>query len=251
MQDAKREILQKVATGAISAEEAAAELEAMEGGAEPAASAPLAAPPSGGIARVKIMAALGSVTVIGDESVLEAVADGPHTARRENGVMVIESDQDAIGTGFIFTGGRFGFTRQVTIRMNPRLPLEADLDAGSLRVQGVRGPIKANIQAGSTRIEGFTEPIDLDIQAGSVRLSGRLTEGRSRISCQAGKVSVQLDRQSSVKIAARTSMGKITLPGTPSVTGWGDGTASAQVGGGAGSLEINSEMGAVTVEVAG
>jgi hypothetical protein len=247
MQDAKRQILQKVASGSITAEEAALELESLDSGSQPAPPPPPPAAATSDIARVRVRTAMGSITVIGDESVLEAVADGPHSAHRDGDAIVIEGDENS--TGFVFSGGRFGFTRQVTVRMNPRLPLEADLQAGSLRVQGIRGPIKAEVQAGSTRIEGFTEPVDLDVQAGSVRVSGRLTDGKSRIRCQAGKVNVDLDPASSVRISARTSMGRISLPGTPSFTGIGDGSATAVVGSGAATLDLSSEMGSIQVEV--
>jgi hypothetical protein len=134
--------------------------------------------------------------------------------------------------------------------MNPRLPLDADVQAGTLRIQGVRAPIRAEIQAGSTQIDGFTEPLDLDVQAGSVRASGKLTEGHSRIRCQAGKVSVELDPNSSVKITAKTGLGRISLPGSAVYAGIGDRTVTTQVGEGAASLEISSEMGSVQVEVA-
>jgi hypothetical protein len=52
-----------------------------------------------------------------------------------------------------------------------------------------------------------------------------------------------------VKISARTSFGKLSLPDVPTVTGIGGGTANAQLGAGAGTLDIDSEMGSVTVGV--
>jgi hypothetical protein len=249
MEDAKREILQKVASGSITAEEAAAELESLDAPAPARSPEPVAGSPT--VARVRVNAAMGSVTVLGDESVLEAVADGPHVAHREGDTLVIQTGDDNT-TGFVF-GGRFGISldrRRVTIRMNPRLPLDTDLQAGSLRIQGVRAPIRAEIQAGSTQIEGFSEPIDLDVQAGSVRASGRLTQGQSRIRCQAGKVSVDLDPESSVKISAKTGLGRISLPGNAVYAGIGDRTVTTQIGAGAASLDISSEMGSVQVEVA-
>ena len=251
MQDAKREILKKVAAGEITAEEAAVELQAIDGETDPVDAPPQAPALSGRAARLRVEAGMGSVTVLGDESVLEAVADGPHRAQRDGDTLVIQNGDEQFLNSFVF-GGRFGFAgkeHRLTVRVNPRLPLDADLQAGSLRIQGVRAPIKAVVQAGVARIDGFTEPLDLDIQAGSVRASGRLTGGRSKISCQAGKVDIELERGSSVKVSARTSLGRISLPGSPVFAGTGDASATTQVGDGEGTLDITSELGSVQVRV--
>jgi len=148
MEDAKREILKRVATGTITAEEAALELETLDGAPEPGAGEPVK-PATGTIARVRVASAFGTLNVIGDESVLEAVAEGPHTARREGDTLVIETDDLADDNDFVFSGVRrftlgldFGH-RRVTVRMNPRLPLDAEVQAGTLRIQGIQAPIRA------------------------------------------------------------------------------------------------------------
>jgi hypothetical protein len=248
MNDTKRQILARVAAGELTPAEAAAELEELATPLLEAAPAPAAGTPT--VARIRVEAGMGSVTVLGDESVLEAVADGPHVAHREGDTLVIQTGDDNT-TGFVF-GGRFGISldrRRVTVRMNPALPLDNDVQAGTLRVQGIRAPIRAEVQAGSAEIEGFSEPIDLDVQAGSVRASGRLTAGHSRIRCQAGRVTVNLDPDSSVKISAKTGLGRISVPGNAVYAGIGDRTVTTQVGDGAAGLEISSEMGSVQVEV--
>jgi|SRR5438067_2501157 len=248
MNDHRRQILARVAAGELTPSEAAAELEELTASVPEVETAPAAGTPT--VARIRVQAGMGSVTVLGDESVLEAVADGPHVAHREGDTLVIQTGDDNT-TGFVF-GGRFGISldrRRVTVRMNPRLPLDTDVQAGTLRIQGVRAPIRAEVQAGTTQIDGFTEPIDLDVQAGSVRASGRLTAGRSRIQCQAGKVTVNLEPESSVRISAKTGLGRISLPGNAVYAGVGDRTVTTQVGAGVASLDINSEMGSVQVEV--
>jgi len=250
MNDQKRQILARVAAGDLTPAEAAAELEELTAPAPAPGPAPEPAAGTPTVAKIRVQAGMGSVTVLGDESVLEAVADGPHVAHREGDTLVIQTGDDNT-TGFVF-GGRFGISldrRRVTVRMNPRLPLDTDVQAGTLRIQGVRAPIRAEVQAGSAHIDGFSEPIDLDVQAGSVRASGRLMEGHSRIRCQAGRVSVDLDPQSSVKITAKTGLGRISLPGNAVYAGVGDRTVSTQVGDGAASLEISSEMGSGQVDV--
>jgi hypothetical protein len=252
MEDAKREILDRVAAGTLTPEEAAIELERLAAGnrsSEPAATATATASE---VTHVRVVASMGSITVVGDESVREAVADGPHSARREGDAYVIESlDEGETGSTFTF-GSRvhFGYhvnDRKVLVRMNPRLRLVAEVQAGTLVVRGIRAPIRAEVQAGSTRLEDFTFPIDLDVQAGSVKAFGRLTEGSSRIHCQAGSVKLDLDPASSVRIKAKTSLGRVSLPGRPVVTGIGGGSSEAQMGAGAATLDIDAELGSVQV----
>lgn len=250
VQDTKRGILAKVAQGTLTPEEAALELQALDPEVALRAAEPDATPPSD-LARVRVVTSMGSVTVVGDESVREAVADGPHQARREGDTLVVESLYGD-GSGFHFGRMTFGFDVQeprLLVRMNPALALDVQVQAGTVRIQGIRSPIRAEVQAGSTKIEGFSGPIYLDCQAGSVRARGRLTGGSSKINCQAGSVKLDLEPDSSVKITARTSLGKISLLGAPTVAGIGTGTAHAELGAGAGTLDIVAEMGSVQVGV--
>lgn len=252
MNDTKRDILAKVAAGTLTAQEGALELEELD--VHRRSPEPMVQQTDGGAARVRVVTSMGSVTVVGDESVREAVADGPHVARREGDVLVIESREDEeIASHFTFGGrGRLGIDVRewkLTVRMNPRLALDAEVQAGALVVRGIRAPIRAEVQAGSTRLEDFTAPIDLDVQAGSVKAYGRLTEGMSRIRCQAGSVKVDLDSTSSVKIKAKTSLGRISLPGIPSVVGLGSSGSQAQIGAGVATLDIDAELGSVQVTV--
>jgi hypothetical protein len=250
MEDARREILARVAAGTLDPQEAAVELERLTAGG--AQTDPVAAATAGATEAncVRLFAGWGSLTVVGDESVREAVADGPHSAKREGDAYVIRSlDDDETGFGFSFGSPRFGYKHpKLLVRMNPRLRLEAEVQAGSLTVRGIRAPIKVEVHAGSTRLEDFTFPIDLDVQAGSVKGYGRLTEGSSRISCQAGSVKLDLDPSSSVKIKAKTSLGRISLPGSPLVTGLGGGGSQTQLGAGAATLDIVAELGSVQVD---
>lgn len=252
MKDARRQILAQVASGTLTAQEAALELEELDAATD--SPEPVTSATGGELARIRVVASMGSVTVVGDESVREAVAEGPHVTTRDGDAYVIKSrEDDETGSGFSFGSRvRFGFDfsdRRLLVRMNPRLRLEVEVQAGTLTVRGIRAPIRAEVQAGSTQLEDFTFPIDLDVQAGSVRAHGRLTEGTSRVRCQAGIVKLDLDPASSVKINAKTSLGRVSLPGVPVVAGIGNGSAQAQVGAGAGTLDIDAELGSVQVTV--
>ena len=244
MTDAKREILNQVARGELTPEEAEsrlAELDRPHAEDTPVAIAEAAT-------KVRIVRIAGAAEIVGDPSVKEAVADGPHEVHREGATLVIESRPDR-GDGYVFGPFSFGTDvhRKLLVRMNPDLPLEAEIQAGSLKVAGLHESIKADVQAGSARIDGFQKQLDVTVQAGSVNASGKLTWGASRIGCDAGSVRVSLDPASSVQIHAHTALGRISLPGRQSRAAIGGEHLEATIGGGDATLEIEASMGSVVV----
>lgn len=270
---AMRDILSQVARGSLSPEDAAARLEELEREEPTPPPGPGSEPETEAIREIRIVRQRGQVEVVGDPLVKEVAVEGPHVARRECGTMVIEGEDgwddnfkhrgssptprhpwggwDDI-PGFIFTrrfpGGwmRGWDSRPLVVRMNPHLPLEITLQAGSARISGVVAPIHAEVQAGSTSIDGFAGPLSLSVQAGSVRASGRLDHGASRIFCEAGSVQLQLTHDSSVRITARSAIGKISLP---TGDGWvvGGSDREARIGTGEATLDIEATAGAVRV----
>jgi len=75
----------------------------------------------------------------------------------------------------------------------------------------------------------------MKVAAGSATARGRMTHGSSRIECDAGKVSVRLSADSSVKVKGRVSLGQLSAPDV--------------VGAGVGTLDIVANLGAVEVAV--
>jgi hypothetical protein len=277
MEDERRSVLERVARGELSPAEGAALLDQMESRSSGAASAtaddprdwaadwsrdpawgrPEAPPPSaeGRAARIRVAGRLGNVEILGDPSVTEAMAEGPHVARRDGDTLVVESPVDGLdmaGFSFVFGGphgsrrGRYrhhhgwrgGFPLRV--RVNPELPLEIEAQAGQVRVRGVHGPIRGNVQAGSTDIVDFRSPLDISVQAGSLNARGVLDTGVSRVRCEAGSVRIRLERGSSVRVSARNTMGKVVFDD-------GDPRQPWVVGAGQGTLDIDATMGAVRV----
>jgi len=246
MKDLQREILNQVASGAITAEEGAARIEALE--AAPGASPPpTPSQPGVELKQVRVVSRFGNAAVIGDPSVAYAVADGPHKARQDGDTMVIEQSPLADDTTFEFNRPYarvsipgFDFHRKLVVRMNPELALRTTVQAGNLSIEGVRGPVTSDVQAGNCTVYGFAGPIDLAVTAGNLEASGRLDGGRSSIRCQMGEVKLTLDRTSNVRILAHTTLGKVAV----------DGAKDQIVGAGAGTLEINCTMGDVAVVVA-
>ena len=239
MNDLRREILTQVASGTITAEEGAARLESLE---TPAPPAPAPAPPASGLKGrfVKVISQFGSAEIVGDPSVSFAVADGPHRARQEGDTMVIEHqpfDEDdtfAFGKGEsrprIALNGAAIARRNLTVRMNPDLALTADVQAGNLKVSDFRGAL------------------NLVVQAGNVTAGGRLDSGTSKVRCEMGQVKINLEKGSSVRITAHTTMGKVAIEGEGAeLAGAGRSAREVTIGSGAATLDINCTMGNVKV----
>lgn len=243
MNDPKREILNQVAAGTISAEEGAARLEALESEPSPATPPPAPAPTTN-IRQVTVNSRFGNTTIVGDPTVATAVADGPHRARQDGDTMVIDQSLVRGSTTFEFSRTRIsipGFDREnnLIVRMNPALALRTRVQAGNLQIQGVKGPVTSDVQAGNCIVEGFAGPVNLNVSAGNLEARGRLDGGASSIRCQMGEVKVDLDPTSNVRITAHTTLGQVDLDGVPGHV----------VGTGAGSLEISCTMGDVKVRV--
>ncbi|HEY9288710.1 MAG TPA: hypothetical protein VIT43_11885 [Candidatus Dormibacteraeota bacterium] len=233
----RREILSRVAAGTISPEEAASQLDSLnrtEAAAEPA------------VRTIRVARHLGSVEIVGDPSVREAVAEGPHRARVEGDTMVFEPDPSIDEGTFIFGFGRNWASDKLLIRVNPGAGLDLQIQAGNCRVRGVEGAIRADVQAGSATIEGFRGPLTLAVQAGSVRASGRLADGESTISCDAGSVNLALERGSSVRIVSRATMGKVELLGDAGAFS-NRGGHEATIGEGTALLNVTTNMGSVRI----
>lgn len=245
MNDPRREILNQVAAGTLSAEEGAARLAALE--SEPAAApAPEPVPAARTVKRIAVISRFGNAEVIGDPSVATAVADGPHQARQDGDTLVIEQSPLTDDTSFEFNRPYariripgFDFHRELIVRMNPALALRTKVQAGNLSIKGVQGAVATEVQAGNTTVEGFAGPISISVAAGNVSASGRLDGGESSIRCQMGEVKVNLDRTSNVRIDAHTTMGEVAITGVKDRT----------VGNGAGVLDIGCTMGSVHVDV--
>ncbi len=250
MNDPRREILNQVAAGSISAEEGATRLEALEGAAAPATSAAPAAAPATTITDVRIVTRFGNTEVIGDPNVATAVAEGPHRARQDGGTLVIEQSllNDEPSFEFSRPEGRvrirgLDLGSRLTVRMNPALALSAKVQAGNLSIDGVKGSVAGDIQAGNCTLTGFGGPIRLNVTAGNVAATGLLDAGASTIRCQMGEVRVVLDKASSVRINAHSTMGEVVFEGIEHTRG------AVAIGSGAGSLECDCTMGTIRVAV--
>jgi hypothetical protein len=309
MNEAQRVILREVAEGRLSPEDAAVLLdqadkaereqgsEHSQPSDEPAGTGErprdrTSPPPTGtdsAIKRVRVVGNFRSARIVADPTVREAIAEGPHIARREGDLLILESAfEEADMPGFVFNRGmrnwrltippdfigrpprppgpprppkaraewtsgepwerRAWSPSELTVRMRPDLPLEVELSAGTLRADGLTGPLRLDVRAGSARIEHVRGPIEAMVAAGSLRIEALLTEGASRIRCDAGSVKLHLERGSSVLVRARPELSKLTLPGHGVVGGFSPGERDeVKIGDGSATLEIDANMSKITV----
>lgn len=272
--DEKRQLLEMVAEGKVTPEEAAKLLNALSAEAAPARPTDAL---EGSVTAVKVIGTFRTVKVTGDSSVEGAVAEGSHKVRLSDETLIFEDDINEDEDGYtLFGPGRVtrrkGFDMRINnrkfqwgqgfdpsrppvlrIRMNPSLPLSLELMAGTAKVSGVKSEIKAKIAAGTAKFEGITGPIQINVEAGSVHVDGKLTHGESEISCTAGKVRVQLDPSSHVHVVAKSTLGRISLPheysSNPEWSGLGGAEREATIGKGTARLNVSAVTGSVQVEV--
>jgi hypothetical protein len=253
MKDLQREILSQVAAGTLSAEEGAARLEALETEATPSPSPRPSPTPSAdaAIKQVRVFSRLGNTEIIGDATVSYAVAEGPHKARQEGDTMIIEQSPLDGEVGFEFSRpeGRIRIPSvdiggKLIVRMNPALALAARTQAGNLQISGVTGAVTAEVQAGNCDIADFRGSMNLKVTAGNITAKGHLDSGASAIRCQMGEVRVVLDKSSSVRIRARTTLGEIAFENIEAT-----GKSEVTIGSGAGTLDCDCTMGTIRIAV--
>jgi hypothetical protein len=258
MQDLQREILTQVASGQITAAEAAARLEALDSAgpqprpAERAAQATVQAGPE--TRSVRVTSRFGSAEIIGDPAVAYAVAEGPHSVRQDGDAMVIDHSLLSEDSGFSFTPGRRGLVNGLNahrdglvVRMNPDLALFAKVQAGNIRIDGMHGAIRGEVQAGNCSVNDFRGPLDLVVQAGELTARGRLETGSSKILCQMGEMKIRLMKGSSVRITARSNMGDIKIDGDQASSVVARSGREVTIGGGAATLEAECALGSITL----
>jgi hypothetical protein len=118
----------------------------------------------------------------------------------------------------------------LVIRVNPDMAVELDVTAAACTLTGLQGRTKVDISAGTATLERLRGSLDLRAQAASVRVRARLTEGQSRVRCDAGSVVVELEEGSDVTVRTQTELGRVRLR-----------RAGRPVGGGAG-VHVNDEL---------
>ncbi|MCU0277984.1 MAG: hypothetical protein MUF33_09270 [Candidatus Nanopelagicales bacterium] len=247
-----RELLEDVAAGKITAEEASTRIHDLQ---KPADEPVVNDTP---VARIVIKAGAVRLRVVGDPGVAQAVADGPHTVAHEGDALVITTSTtgdytvDPPRSAFMSWVGqmvnRVGAT--LDVRVNPNLPIQILLVGGPLDLSGVNAGASVGVEAGSAALSG-SGPLLLDVSSGSGRVDWTFT-GQSRVRADMGSVNVTVRPDSDVVVTADTSLGQAVVKShTGNLKAPQDGsTPGVTVGGGNGVLTVSSRMGAAQVTVA-
>ncbi len=254
MTDELRNLLEDVAAGRVSPDEASTRIHDLqpEAGAEAAA---VDEP----VRRIVVKGGAIRLTIIGDPGVAEAVADGPHTMRREGDALLIntnttqgdyavEPPRSAFMTWVGQMVNRVGASLEV--RVNPDLPLQVLLVGGALDLSGVRAGASVGVEAGSGQLSG-SGPLLFDVASGSGKVDWSFT-GQSRVRADMGSVSVTVRPDSDVTVSADSSLGQAMVKThTGNLKAAADAsTPPVAVGAGTGNLTVSARMGAAQVTIA-
>lgn len=205
-----------------------------------------------GVDRVSVRAVGRRVRIVGDASVATASVDGPHVLRRTGSVLEVTSDGD-IGPsldGFILRPPRsfddlraIGLGKELLVRVNPTIAVDAEVTAGALTTEGVPFLGKVRVTAGGATLDRIAEANDVLVQAGSATIRGDLATGRSRIRCESGSLDITLGDRSSVTVRTDVQLGKVSWAGADN-----DNVDEVVVGNGVARLDVGVVMGWATIK---
>lgn len=251
MSDEIRALLEEVAAGKLSAEDASEQIERLRGQSLVISDEP--------VRRIVIKAGAVRLSIHGDPSVSEAVASGPHTMKRDGDALLIDTNttqgdyaveppRSAFMTWVGQMVNRVGASLEV--RVNPDLPIQVLLVGGPLEMVGVRAGASVGVEAGSAQVVG-EGPLLLDVASGSGKVDWTF-RGQSRVHADMGSVSVTVRPESDVVVTADTSLGQAVVKTHEGILkAPQDGTTpGVTVGAGAGALLVSARMGSAQVTLA-
>ncbi len=134
-----------------------------------------------------------------------------------------------------------GLGKELTIRVNPQLIVDAEVTTGGLRTLNVPRLGRIRVTAGGSSLEDVHEVEDLLSQAGGISISGPISMGRSRLRVESGTLTVHLTKGANVTIRGEARLGRITWPGG------GEGVDEYVVGNGSARLDVAVVMGMATI----
>lgn len=209
---------------------------------------------SRGIERLVLRSVGRRVRLIGDPKVATIAIEGPHTLRRQGVILEINTEGEL---GLKLEGFNvvrpprsvedlrvLGFGQDLVVRVNPAIPVDAEVTGSRLTTVNVPHLGKVRVSAGSANLSGVVEVTDALVQAGGASLSGPLSQGRSRVRVESGNLSIRLTPGANVTIRSQTQLGRVSWPGEPH----GD-VDEFVVGNGAAQLEIGVVMGRAVVHI--
>ncbi|SDE05105.1 hypothetical protein [Auraticoccus monumenti] len=197
-----------------------------------------------GIERVSLRVVGRRVRIIGDRKISTASVEGPNVVTRRGTVLEITSEGE-VGPSFdgfsVLRPPRslddvraLGLGKELVVRVNPILTVDASVTAGSLSTEKVPYLGDVRVTAGGAKLLDVAAVEDALVQAGQATVRGTLRNGRSRIRVESGSLNIQLDDRSSVTIHSDAQLGKVSWSGQHSGAGdevvMGEGNARLDVG---------------------
>lgn len=205
----------------------------------------------GAISRVRVHAVGRRVTIIGDPSVANLVASGPHKLRRSGDVLEVATEGELRPSfdGFSVLRPPRGLEdlrllggKELVLRVNPAIIVDAEVTGGRLQTSGLGRLGRIRISAGGAQLGDVVEINDALIQACGALISGPLSHGRSRVRVESGHLTVKLSAAANVTVHAETQLGRVNWPGDTR----GD-LDEYVVGNGSARLDLSVVMGRVVV----
>jgi hypothetical protein len=207
-----------------------------------------------GPTRLRVRAVGRRVRIVGEPFLATVAVEGPHVMRHEGDVLTVASEGEFQATLDNFTlrtpnlrdlQERFvDLTRELVIKVNPRLEVEIEVTAGSVSIERAPRVSHVRITAGSARLRDVTGPLDLLVQGGSATVEGGISVGDSKLRVESGSLQVNLLVGTNATVTNDVQLGRLTWDGESG------GPPQRIVGNGAAGLRIEGMMGAVNVREA-
>lgn len=218
------------------------------------ANEPVARPAGSGPTRLRVRAVGRRVRIVGEPFLSTVAVEGPHVMRHEGDVLTVASEGEFQATLDNFTlrtpnlrdlQERFvDLTRELVIKVNPRLDVEIEVTAGSVSIERAPRVSHVRITAGSAKLRDVTGPLDLLVQGGSATVDGGISVGDSKLRVESGSLQVNLLVGTNATVTNDVQLGRLTWDGESG------GPVERVVGNGAAGLRIEGMMGAVNVREA-
>ncbi|MDH3958618.1 MAG: hypothetical protein OEU98_03990, partial [Actinomycetota bacterium] len=214
MSDELRDLLNQVAAGQISPEDAESALQKASPSTEPVEEE-LAPEP---VRRITVRGSAVRLVVVADPEVDTAIAEGPHRVSHVGDRLTVHSDlrvgeyeaeaPKSTFASWLSNVNRAGSTLRV--RVNPHLPLDVLNVAGSLELAGMQAPTSVGVEAGSAKLHDGAGQLTLSVASGSADVEWQF-HGESSVTTDLGSARLTALPGSDVQITAEATLGLATI----------------------------------------
>lgn len=255
MTDELRELLNRVASGEISPQQAESTLRESADHAVAEAEQPAEPEP---VRRLMVRASAVRLVIVGDPSVDTAIAEGPHRVSHVGDRLTVHSDlrvgeYEAEAPKSTFASWLGNVNRAgspLRVRVNPELPLEVLNVAGSLELSGVHATTSVGVEAGSAKLHDGSGQLTLSVASGSADVEWQFT-GECSVSTDLGSARLNALPGSDVNITAEATLGlaSIRLADGTTIKASAEGHPPVRAGAGTGTLSATTRLGSLVVTV--